>query len=125
MLCSLLVVLLADPAHAQWTQTTGPVGGYIRSLLAVPDGAGGSRLYSGQIYVWRTDDNGASWSRLDNGLTDPNAPVLISVPKGAGTYDLLVGTNAGVFRSTDNGLSWTPINNGITNLSMATCNIWR
>ena len=118
MLCSLLVVVHVDPAHAQWTQTTGPKGGYIRSLLAVPDGAGGSRLYSGQIYVWRTDDNGASWSRLNNGLTDPNAPVLIAVPKGPGAYDLLVGTNAGVFRSTDNGMSWTPINNGITNLSI-------
>jgi photosystem II stability/assembly factor-like uncharacterized protein len=118
ILCSLLLALHAEPSYADWTQTSGPTGGTIRSLLTLPNGASGNRLYTGQPYVWRTDDNGASWTRLDNGLTDPNAPALIAVPDGSGGNDLLVGTNGGVFRSTDDGASWSPINNGISNLSI-------
>ena len=113
-----LVALHAGTSYAQWTQTNGPKGGSVRSLLVVPDGAGGSSLWAGQIHIWRTDDNGASWTRFSNGLTDPNPFDLIAVPNGAGGNDILVGTNSGVFRSTNGGASWSTINNGLTNLSI-------
>jgi photosystem II stability/assembly factor-like uncharacterized protein len=113
-----LVTLHAQRAHAEWVQTNGPKGGGIRSFVTVPHEAGGTRLYAGQIRLWSTDDRGASWAHLSNGLTDPNAFTLIAVPNGSGGNDLLVGTNSGVFRSTDDGQSWSPINNGLTNLSI-------
>jgi photosystem II stability/assembly factor-like uncharacterized protein len=118
LLFGVLATLAADSSHAQWIQTNGPRGGTVRSLLAVPNGAGGTRLYAGQLRLWRTDDRGASWSHLNNGLPDPNAFTLLAVPDGSGGNDILVGTNAGIFRSTDDGASWSAINNGITNLSI-------
>lgn len=106
-------VLLAGVSHAAWNQTNGPKGGLIRSLLTVPNGAGGTSLFAGQMYVWRTDSNGASWTHAKNGLTDPAAIALLAVPNGFGGNDILVGTSAGVFRSTNNGGSWSPSNSGI------------
>jgi hypothetical protein len=113
-----LVTLHVDASHAQWVQTNGPKGGSIRSFVAVPNGAGGSSLFAGQFRVWRTDDNGASWTHLGNGMTDPNAFTLLAVPNASGGNDIFAGTNGGVFRSTNNGASWSPINNGLTNLSI-------
>jgi photosystem II stability/assembly factor-like uncharacterized protein len=119
MLCGGLAVLSAGVSYAQWTQTSGPKGGSIRSLLTVPNGSGGTSLYAGQVYVWRTDDNGASWTRGSSGLTDPNAFALVGVPNGSGGNDIFVGTGNGVFRSTNNGASWSSSSNGIPpNLSI-------
>jgi hypothetical protein len=118
MLACVLVGLPAGISHARWTQTSGPRGGTIRSFAAVPDGSGGTSLFVGQIRVWRTDDQGTSWTHLSNGLTDPNAPALLAVPDGSGGHDILAGTNSGIFRTTDGGANWNPINNGLTNLSI-------
>ena len=114
----LLATLVAGTAHAQWVQTNGPRGGSISSFLVVPNGAGGNRLYAGQIRLWSTDDGGGSWTHLTNGLTHPSAFSLIAVPDGSGGNDIFVGTNGGVFRSTDDGASWSPVNNGLTNLTV-------
>ena len=51
-----LVALQPEISHADWSQTNGPRGGSIRSLLAVPNEAGGTSLHAGATYVWRTDD---------------------------------------------------------------------
>jgi hypothetical protein len=118
LLATILVTLHAGVSTAQWVQTDGPRGGAMRSLVAVPDGAGGTSLFAGQLYVWRTGDQGASWTRHTNGLTDPAAHALLAVPNGSGGHDILVGTSTGVFRSTDDGASWSPINSGIANLSI-------
>jgi hypothetical protein len=62
-------------SDAQWIQTNGPKGGFIRSFVAVPNG-GGTSLYAGQQRIWRTAEtrqdfetvakNGSrlAWSRL-------------------------------------------------------------
>ena len=119
MLSCVFVAVHAGRSQAQWTQTNGPRGGTIRSLLTVPDGAGGTRLYTGQIRVWRTEDNGESWAHLSNGLTDANAFALLAVPNGSGGNDILVGTGNGIFRSADNGASWSASSNGVpANLSI-------
>jgi len=119
VLPSVLVGLCPQPSQADWIQTNGPKGGSIRALLAVPNGSGGSTVYAGQPYVWRTDQNGASWTELKSGITDPNAFALLAVPDGSGGNDLLVGTGNGIFRSTTNGASWSAASNGIpTNLAI-------
>src|SRR4030095_6546640 len=117
LLAGMLSTLLAGISNADWIQTNGPQGGSISSFLTVPNGTG-SRLYAGSIRLWKTDDSGANWSHLTNGLTDANAFSIIAVPNGSGGNDILVGTNAGVFRSTDDGANWSPINNGLTSLSV-------
>jgi photosystem II stability/assembly factor-like uncharacterized protein len=118
LLCCGLVAFQADVSNAQWTQTNGPKGGSIRSLAVVPDGAGGTHVFAGQQFVWRTGDAGASWTRFTNGLTDHNAFALLAVPRASGGHDLFVGTNGGIFRSGDQGANWTGVNNGITNPSI-------
>jgi len=118
LLLGVLATQHAGVSHAAWVQTNGPKGGTIRSMVAVPNEADGTRLYAGQFRLWSTDNGGASWTHLSNGLADPNAFALCAVPNGSGGDDILVGTNGGVFRSTDEGGSWSPINNGLTNLSI-------
>ena len=116
-----LMGLPAAAAHADWVQTSGPRGGTIRSLAAVPNGSGGTSLFAGQTHAWRSDDQGASWIHLAGGLTDPNAFAVVAVPNGSGGNDVFLGTGNGVFRSADFGASWMASSNGIpANLSIYT-----
>jgi len=55
-------------------------------------------------------DDGASWTLIDSGLTNPNFNALLAV----GT-DLFVGTSDGDIHSTDNSTSWTAANEGLRN----------
>jgi hypothetical protein len=114
----MLLALQVCPSHAQWVPTSGPKGGGIRSFLVVPGGGGGSTLFAGQLGVWRTPDQGASWTNSSDGFVDPNVFALIAVPNGQGGVDIVAGTNGGVFRSTNNGANWTALNNGLTSLNV-------
>ncbi|MGH7726908.1 MAG: FlgD immunoglobulin-like domain containing protein [Candidatus Eiseniibacteriota bacterium] len=119
LIAGALVSLPATAARADWTQTSGPRGGAIRSFASVPNESGGTSLYVGQIRVWRTDDSGANWTHFTNGLTDPNAFALVALPDGSGGNDLFLGTANGVFRSADEGASWNASSSGIpANLSI-------
>ena len=63
VLLSAVLLVLASNASAQWVQTSGPKEGTARTLLAVPNASGGTNLFAGQLYIWRTSDNGASCSQ--------------------------------------------------------------
>ncbi len=56
-------------------------------------------------YVYRTDNYGKSWTRIDKGL--PDAPVFVvrEDPQHAGV--LVAGTDIGAFVSRDNGGHWS------------------
>ena len=119
ILSGVLVGLLAGPAAADWTQTSGPRGGSISAFATVPNPAGGTSLFAGQIRVWRTDDNGATWTHLPNGLVASTAFDLLPLARPAGGHDLLVATQDGVHRSADHGASWSASKAGIpANLSI-------
>src|SRR5947199_10735603 len=89
-----------------WMQTSGPEGGRVRALEV-----SGTSLFAGTYFggVFRTTNNGASWTAVNNGLTAMDVHILAV----SGT-SLFAGTNGGVFRTTDNGASWTAVNNGLT-----------
>jgi photosystem II stability/assembly factor-like uncharacterized protein len=57
--------------------------------------------------MYRSSDNGASWTSLSSGLTDTVAYALCSA-KG----HLFAGTLTGIFVSTNHGSSWTALSNG-------------
>jgi hypothetical protein len=118
LLAAVLMTLFVESSTADWVQTSGPRGGSISALLAVPTGAGGTNLFAGQIQVWRTGDQGVSWTRLTNGLTDPNAFDLIAVSNGSGGNDIFLGSNTGVFRSTNQGATWSRTSTGLPSASM-------
>lgn len=69
-------------------------------------GSDGAYLYSiGAGMLFRTNDQGNTWTNLMSGL-----PAFASVVRIAGNADqqLLTTNQHGMFRSTDHGQSWTP-----------------
>jgi uncharacterized protein (TIGR03437 family) len=92
---------------ATWAQTSGPEGGFIGAFAVK-----GRTLFVGTSVggVYRTTDNGATWTEVKNSLSNSNVPAL--VVSGA---TLFAGTNGGgVYRSTDNGANWAAVNNGLS-----------
>ena len=111
---ALVIVLLCPCVPAQWVQTTGPGGGNIGAIAV-----SGTNVFVGTGFpffgihdaggVFRTTNDGVSWSAVSSGLADMVVSSLAAFPASdgtSGTY-LLAGTLCGgVFRSTDNGESW-------------------
>jgi hypothetical protein len=56
--------------------------------------------------VWKTQDNGVSWTPIHNDL--PPAPVHSLVISPSDSTKLYVGTEVGVYASADSGMSWSP-----------------
>jgi photosystem II stability/assembly factor-like uncharacterized protein len=66
--------------------------------------------------VWRTDNNGDSWTNITANL--PSAPVRSLAIWGRNPNNLYVGTEVGVFASANGGQSWSASNDGPTNCSV-------
>jgi len=103
-------IFCAGVTSAQWVQTNGPYGGDVYAITAL-----GTNLFcSTNRGVFRSMDNGAIWTEVNSGLTDPNVQALAVGPNGIGGGNLLAGTyGSGVFLSTDNGTNWSAT--GLTN----------
>lgn len=59
-------------------------------------------------YIFRTDDYGASWKRIVNGLP-PSAAVWVVLEHHRAANLLVAGTDRGAFASVDHGQNWWPI----------------
>lgn len=75
-------------------------------------------VFAGTLYggVFRSTDNGNSWTQSSTDLTFTHMDHLVVNSSGyifAGTF------NKGVYRSTDNGDNWTQINVGMTDTAVA------
>jgi photosystem II stability/assembly factor-like uncharacterized protein len=68
--------------------------------------------------VWRTTDDGLTWSQVSAGM-DPNEPVyeLVSDPNHPGVWYASSGLS-GVFFTTDGGMMWQPLVEGLTNTNV-------
>ena len=120
---TLASALPCEIASAQWVQTNGPYGGYVRcfavsgtKLFAVLDSSSliVTRAQHGGCAIFLSTDNGINWSAVDLRLPYGNGVFALAV---SGT-DLYAGTNdggrgAGIYRSTDDGTSWTAVNSGL------------
>jgi len=72
--------------------------------------------------VYRSTDNGESWTLVNTGLTSTDVAALAVSPNFhifAGTRSVM-GEGGGMFRSTDNGDTWTEQNSGFTALDVNT-----
>ena len=120
LFCAALWTLafLPTKSEADWTRSNGPWSATVMDILA-----NGSNLFSATRGggVFRSTDNGSSWTPLDNGLTNPyvNSLVVSGSSLFAGTTTLYGGIGGGVFRSTDNGTNWMAASTGLTNT-----NVW-
>ncbi len=114
----LLCAALMQSAHSQnsfWIQTSGPGTGYdVRSFTVNSHG----HLFAGTWTdgsIWKTTDNGGSWSKC-GAVPDPN-PVL-SLCTNPGDFVFAAVYLKGMFRSTDGGASWQMKSSGLTNLGL-------
>jgi hypothetical protein len=120
-ICLAVVVLLLGPsASAQWVQTNGPYGGDVRCFAVIPAEGGGTPMLFVGTYcggVFRSTNNGASWTAANIGLTHPaiSALAVCPVPGGTGAPMLFAGTCGGIFRSTDAGATWVEASSGLMN----------
>ncbi len=67
-------------------------------------------------YVYRTDDSGASWQRLDSGL--PANRVARTLREDLRNQDVLyLGTELGLFWSNDRGSTWSELRGGMPTMA--------
>jgi photosystem II stability/assembly factor-like uncharacterized protein len=66
-------------------------------------------------YIWKTDDFGASWTKIVNGLRDD--AYVNAVREDQNRAGLLyAGTNHGVYVSHDDGMNWQELNPGLPDI---------
>ena len=73
--------------------------------------ANGYRDDDMQAYVYRSDDRGRNWRRIDDGLPAEPVNVIHEDPQRSGM--LYVGTDRGVYVSRDDGATWLGLNAGL------------
>lgn len=80
-----------------------------------------SFLYAGHSTngVFKTNDGGATWMVVNNGLTNKNVNNLC-------LYDssLYAATTGGVFKTSNGGASWTAVNDGLTGNALKVQNLY-
>ena len=108
---SLLLGLLVPGAlYSQWIPTNGPYGANVLSIVINSTG----QIFAGtEGGVFRSTDNGGSWTAVNNGVAI--VPVYALAINSSGQ---IFASYGGVFRSTDNGGSWTPASAGLTSFDV-------
>ncbi len=86
-----------------------PTSSYIRTMALLPDSAFAGTDYNG---VYRSTDNGTSWTAVNTGLADTNITSISVVQTAVQTY-LFTGTISGLYRSSNGGSMWNLMNNGL------------
>lgn len=95
-----------------WTATGGPAGGNVYALAA--DNLNGFVYAGTDSGIYKTTDNGASWTKVAYGTS------VQSIVVGLNGY-VYGGTPSGLYISTDNGVNWsaTGLTYNVLSLSVA------
>ncbi len=68
---------------------------------------------AGTLFVWRSSDNGASWTASSNGITSQYVGPTPKVFYGSGSTIYAGTESSGILLSTDNGVNWIPARQGV------------
>jgi photosystem II stability/assembly factor-like uncharacterized protein len=112
-------VWVTSDGGATWTDVTASLPNRYVTDIAV-DAGDPQRAYvtvSGFLagHVFRTVDRGASWQDISAPI--PDVPVN-AILRLAGSGELYIGTDLGVFTSTDDGATWAPSATGLPNVAV-------
>ncbi|UCC26206.1 MAG: hypothetical protein JSU98_03690 [Gemmatimonadales bacterium] len=122
-------VLVSADGGGSWSDVSGGVPGLPE--MAWISGIEPSRHVQGRVYlvandyrnddyanyVWRSDDRGASWHRIDAGL--PSEQVARTLREDPRNPNLLyLGSELGLFLSFDGGRSWTAFKGGMPTMAV-------
>lgn len=104
---SSIFFIASEKAQSQWVQMMKLDGARFQCFAV-----NGTTLFAGTDYygIFRSTDNGTTWTPVDSGLTDLHIGSLAV----SGT-NIFAGTWGGVFLSTNNGPSWMAVNSGLIN----------
>ncbi len=120
VLVAFLTLAFLQVARSQgfsWIQATGPIAAYdVRSFTVNSHGTVFAGTWTDGS-IWKTTDNGGSWSKC-GAIPNPNPVLSLCVNPGDHIF-ASVYLN-GMFRSTDGGASWQVKNSGLTNLGVRT-----
>ena len=105
----------AQSQNSFWIQTSGPGTGYdVRSFTVNSHG----HLFAGTWTdgsIWKTTDNGGSWSKCG---PVPNPNPVLSLCTNPSDHIFASVYLKGIFRSTDGGTTWQLKSSGLTNLGV-------
>jgi hypothetical protein len=109
-------VYLSSNAGASWTATTTPPNNGL-SLSSIWFDDATSAVYVTSVapdatktHVWKTTDDGLTWTAIDGGGFPAGIPVNAVIKAGTSLY---AATHLGVYMSTDDGASWTRWGSGM------------
>lgn len=108
----------------KWSRTNLNIvsGGYFVTVYPIQslaiDPANTETIYAGTDGrgLYKSVDGGASWNRMENGLTSSDVR-SIAIDK-ISTKTIYAGTAGGVFKSVDGGANWNIMNKGLTSKSV-------
>lgn len=103
-----------------WTQANNglPARYCTRLTVSMPPGGLSATIYAcfgsfNSGNVWKTTNNGATWTNIHNNL--PQIPIYSLVVSPLDSSQLYAGTQMGVFASSDGGAHWSPSNEAPAN----------
>ncbi|MEZ4972673.1 MAG: T9SS type A sorting domain-containing protein [Cyclobacteriaceae bacterium] len=108
----LCILFMTNVANGQWIEKNNgfPFGGSIRTIYHC---GGTNPLFAGTDGggIYKSTDNGNSWTPVNNGLTEL---IINSISSAdcSGTY--YASTTNGLFKTIDSGENWTKLNTGQT-----------
>jgi hypothetical protein len=109
-----LLLLNIAVVQAQWEETNGPYGGFITSLVIIPNETGSKNVFAcGGGNIFLSTNKGINWSLIRNGMNKYIGCLAVS-PDGK---MIAAGSEGAVYLSSDNGTSWLEVNNGLPNLA--------
>jgi photosystem II stability/assembly factor-like uncharacterized protein len=107
------VTCAPDARAGSWTSIGPSGGGWLTSAAVSTTGV----IYAGCDVggVYRSTNNGLTWTIINNGLLDYSVNAIVVDPIVPNTVYL--GTNGGMYQSLDGGNSWTALRNGFPALN--------